>query len=137
MDVDQSYLLHIPDHLCRFHTHFSLPSRISWYRKNQRPFCRILDVCRPIWDVNVDRWSSGMARPLFEAFVYATRCVIELFCILMLVFWNVALMYKQIFCSIGCLKDVCNIFSRYVQFTSVYCSCVAIWVPEDTKFVWS
>ena len=89
------------------------------------------------WDVNVDRRLSGMVRPLFEAFVYATRCVIELFCILMLVFWNVALMYEQIFCSIGCLKDVCNIFSRYVQFTFVYCSCVAIWVPKDTKFVWS
>ncbi|KAF3502899.1 hypothetical protein F2Q69_00042299 [Brassica cretica] len=83
-----------------------------------------IDRC---WDVNVDRWSNGMARPLFKAFVYATSCVIALFCILLFVFWNVTLMYEQIFCSIGCLKDVCNIFSRYVQYTSVYCSCVAIW----------
>ena len=31
------------------------------------------------WDVNVDRWSSRMSRPLFEAFIYATSCVINSF----------------------------------------------------------
>ncbi|KAF2599477.1 hypothetical protein F2Q68_00010341 [Brassica cretica] len=89
------------------------------------------------WDINVDRWLSWMASPLFEAFVYATSCVIEFFCSLLLVFWNVALMYEQVVCSISCLKDVCDVLSRYVQCTSVYFSCVAIWVPENTKFVWS
>ena len=86
------------------------------------------------WDVNVDRWLSWMASPLLGAFVYAANCVIRLF---LLVFWNVALMYEQVICSIGSLKDVCDVLSRYVQCTSVYFSYVAIWVPENTKFLWS
>ncbi|KAF3511539.1 hypothetical protein F2Q69_00007479 [Brassica cretica] len=52
-----------------------------------------------------------MARSLSEAFVYATSCVIELLCSLL--FWIVVVMHEQIVCSIGCLKDICDIFSRY------------------------
>ena len=40
------------------------------------------------WDVNVDRWSSRMSILLFETFIYATSCVIELLCNLLLVFCN-------------------------------------------------
>ena len=76
-----------------------------------------------------------MMRPLFEAFIYATSYVIELLCNLLLVFWKVVLLHEEVVCSISRLKDVCNILLRYVQCTSIDCSCVAIWVPENTKFV--
>ena len=89
------------------------------------------------WDVNVDRRSVRMSILLLEAFIYATSCVIELLCNLLLVLWNVLLLHEEVVCSIGCLKDVCNILSRYVQCTSIYCFRVAIWVLENTKFVWS
>ena len=69
------------------------------------------------WNVNVDQWSSRVSRPLFEAFIYATSCVIELLCNLLLVFWNGVLLHEEVVCPISCLKDVCNILSRYVQCT--------------------
>ena len=78
-----------------------------------------------------------MPRPLLEAFIYATSCVIELLCNLLLVFWKVVLLHEEVVCSISHLMDVCNILSRYMQSTSIYCLCVAIWVPENTKFIWS
>ncbi|KAF3505878.1 hypothetical protein F2Q69_00007085 [Brassica cretica] len=85
------------------------------------------------WDVNVDRWSSRVSKPLFEVFIYATSCVIELLCNLLLVFCNSALLHEEVVSPIGCLKDVCNILSRYVQCTLIYCFYVAIWVPENTN----
>ena len=48
------------------------------------------------WDVNVDRRSSRMSRLLFEATVYATNCVIELLCNLLLVLWNVCCCMKRL-----------------------------------------
>ena len=89
------------------------------------------------WDVNVDRWSSNVTRPLFEEFIYSTRCIIKLLCNLLLVFCNSALFHEEVVCPIGCMKDVSIILSRYVQCTSIYCFCVAFWVSENTKFVWS
>ncbi|KAF2572592.1 hypothetical protein F2Q70_00003593 [Brassica cretica] len=64
------------------------------------------------WNVYVDRWMGCIARSLFEVVFYATSCVIELLCSLL--FAVAALMHEQIVCSIGCLKDICDIFSRYV-----------------------
>ncbi|WZZ34439.1 hypothetical protein YC2023_017840 [Brassica napus] len=72
------------------------------------------------WDVNVDRWSSRVSRLLFEAFIYATSCVIELLCNLLLVFCNIVFLNEEVVCLIVCLKDVCNILSRYVQCTFIY-----------------
>ncbi|KAF3560276.1 hypothetical protein F2Q69_00016279 [Brassica cretica] len=64
------------------------------------------------WDVYVDRWMGCMAISLFEAVFYTTSCAIELLCSLL--FSVAALMHEQIVCSIGFLKDNCDIFSRHV-----------------------
>ena len=64
------------------------------------------------WNGSVDRWSIGMVRFMYEAVVYATSCVIELLCNLL--FWIAAVMHEQIVCAIGCLKYICDVFSRYV-----------------------
>ncbi|KAF2534547.1 hypothetical protein F2Q70_00029130 [Brassica cretica] len=85
LGVDLWYQLdlwRIPDHPCRFHTHPSLPSRISWYPKDRKLFAKFWHSVDRCWGVNVDRWLS----------------------------WMVA-------CSISCLKDVCDVLSRYVQCT--------------------
>ena len=103
-------------------------------KSSSAKFRMSVDRC---WDVDVDRWSNRMSRPMFEAFIYATSCVIELLCNLLLVFSNSVLLHEEVVCPVGCLKDVCNILSRYVQCTSIYFFCVAILVSENTKFVWS
>ncbi|KAF3508754.1 hypothetical protein F2Q69_00005891 [Brassica cretica] len=114
---------------------FLFPVEFSGFKKvksSSDKFWTSVDKC---WEVNVDRWSSRVSRPLFEAFIYATSCVIELICNLILVFWNGVLLHEEVVCSR--LKDVCNILSGYVQCTSIYCFYVAIWVSENTKFVLS
>ncbi|KAF2570021.1 hypothetical protein F2Q70_00002735 [Brassica cretica] len=78
-------------------------------KSSSAEFWLSVDRC---WDDNIDRCLSWMARSLYEAVFYATSCVIELLCSLL--FWIAALMLEQIVCSIGCLKDICDIFSRYV-----------------------
>ena len=45
---------------------------------------------------------------LLEAIAYATSCVIELDCNLLLMRWTVALLHEEIICSISHLKNVCN-----------------------------
>ena len=61
------------------------------------------------WDGSVDRWSTGMARFMYEAVVYATSYVIELLCNLL--YWIAAVMHEQIVCAIGCLKYISDVFS--------------------------
>ena len=63
-----------------------------------------------------------MSRLLIEAVSYATSCAIELFYSLLFP----ALMHEQIICSISCLKDVCDVLSRYVRCTSVYFGLMSI-----------
>ena len=86
------------------------------------------------WDVNIGRRSSRMSIILLELIVYATRCVIDFFCTL-LSCWDCALLHEEIVYSISHLKNVCSVLSGYLQYMSNYFSCVAIWVPENTKFV--
>ena len=87
------------------------------------------------WVVNVDRQSSMMSILLPETIVYSTSCVIGLVCNPLLMCWDGSLLHKEIFCSISHLKNVCNVLSGYMQCMSIYCSCVAIWVPKNTKFI--
>ena len=87
------------------------------------------------WEVDVDRWPIRMSELWLVAFVYATSCVIELVCHPLLMCWTSTLLLEEIISSISHLKNVCNVLSGYVQYMSVLCSCIAIWVPENTKFV--
>ena len=72
---------------------------------------------------------------LLEAIVYATICVIELICNSLLMCWDGALLHEEIVYSISHLKNVCSVLFGYLQYMSNYFSCVAIWVPENTKLV--
>ena len=76
-----------------------------------------------------------MLNLLLEMIVYSTSCVIGLVCNPLLMCWDVALLYEEIICSISHLKNVYNVLSGYVQCMSIYCSCVAIWVSENTKLI--
>ena len=42
--------------------------------------------------------------------------------------WSSVLLHEEILCSIS--------LSRYMQCVSIYCSCIAFWIPENTKLIW-
>ncbi|KAF3499019.1 hypothetical protein F2Q69_00043036 [Brassica cretica] len=91
-----------------------------------------VDLC---WIVNVDRWSSMMSILLLETIVYSTSCVIGLVCNPLLMCWDGELLHEEIICSISPMKNVCNVLYGYMQCMSIYCSCIAIWIPEYTKLI--
>ena len=88
------------------------------------------------WDANVDQRSSMLSILWLETIIYSTRCVIELVCNSLLVLWSVVLLHEEIFCSIRHLKDVGDVLSRYLQYMSIHFSCIAFWIPENTKLIW-